>query len=75
MPLTDKAIALLDDEGRRHLAQVRPRLDAAGEWMADEWAAHAPGRGPASRRWRIGGARVVPGATILLDLIGYVPGG
>jgi len=42
--------------------------------MEDEWASHFPGDKPASTTLRIGGPMVVPGAHILLDLIGYVPG-
>ena len=43
------------------------------ETMEDEWASHFPGDKPASTTLRIGGPMVVPGANILLDLIGYVP--
>jgi enamine deaminase RidA (YjgF/YER057c/UK114 family) len=43
------------------------------ETMQDEWASHFPGDKPASTTLRIGGPMVVPGANILLDLIGYVP--
>lgn len=39
----------------------------------DEWASHFPGDKPASTTLRIGGPMVVPGAHVLLDLIGYVP--
>jgi enamine deaminase RidA (YjgF/YER057c/UK114 family) len=45
------------------------------ETMEDEWASHFPGDKPASTTLRIGGPMVVPGANILLDLIGYAPGG
>jgi enamine deaminase RidA (YjgF/YER057c/UK114 family) len=44
------------------------------ETMEDEWASHFPGDKPASTTLRIGGPMVVPGANILLDLIGYIPG-
>jgi enamine deaminase RidA (YjgF/YER057c/UK114 family) len=44
------------------------------ETMEDEWASHFPGDKPASTTLRIGGPMVVPGASILLDLIGYIPG-
>ncbi len=44
------------------------------ETMEDEWASHFPGDKPASTTLRIGGPLVVPGANILLDLIGYIPG-
>jgi enamine deaminase RidA (YjgF/YER057c/UK114 family) len=44
------------------------------ESMEDAWASHFPGDKPASTTLRIGGPMVVPGANILLDLIGYVPG-
>ena len=45
------------------------------ETMEDEWASHFPGDKPASTTLRIGGPLVVPGAHILLDLIGYAPSG
>lgn len=35
LQLADKAIALLDDEARRHLAELSKRLGDAGEWKAD----------------------------------------
>ena len=35
LPLADKASALLDGEGRRHLAQLRQGLGDAGAWKAD----------------------------------------
>ena len=41
----------------------------------DEWAAHFPGDKPASTTLEIGGPLQVPGARLLLDLIGYVPPG
>jgi enamine deaminase RidA (YjgF/YER057c/UK114 family) len=44
------------------------------ETMEDEWASHFPGDKPASTTLRIGGPLVVPGAHVLLDLIGYIPG-
>jgi enamine deaminase RidA (YjgF/YER057c/UK114 family) len=44
------------------------------ETMEDEWASHFPGDKPASTTLRIGGPMIVPGANILLDLIGYIPG-
>jgi enamine deaminase RidA (YjgF/YER057c/UK114 family) len=44
------------------------------ETMEDEWASHFPGDKPASTTLRIGGPMVVPGAHVLLDLIGYAPG-
>jgi enamine deaminase RidA (YjgF/YER057c/UK114 family) len=43
------------------------------ETMEGEWASHFPGDKPASTTLRIGGPLVVPGAHILLDVIGYVP--
>jgi len=43
------------------------------ETMEGEWAAHFPGDKPASTTLRIGGPLVVPGAHVLLDLIGFVP--
>lgn len=43
------------------------------ETMEDEWAAHFPGDKPASTTLRIGGPLVVPGAHLVMDLIGYVP--
>jgi enamine deaminase RidA (YjgF/YER057c/UK114 family) len=44
------------------------------ETMEDEWASHFPGDKPASTTLRIGGPMVVPGAHVLLDLIGFIPG-
>lgn len=43
------------------------------ETMEGAWASHFPGDKPASTTLRIGGPMVVPGAHILLDVIGYVP--
>jgi enamine deaminase RidA (YjgF/YER057c/UK114 family) len=45
-------------------------------WFApaiEEWHAHFPTDPPASTTLRIGGPLIVPGAHVLLDLIGYVP--
>lgn len=39
----------------------------------EEWAAHFPKDPPASTTVKVGGPLIVPGAHILLDLIGYVP--
>lgn len=39
----------------------------------EEWAAHFPTDPPASTTIKIGGPLMVPGAHLLLDLIGYVP--
>jgi enamine deaminase RidA (YjgF/YER057c/UK114 family) len=41
--------------------------------MWDEWRAHFPSDPPASTTVEIGGPLPVPGAHLLLDLIGYVP--
>lgn len=40
----------------------------------NEWARHFPGSKPASTTMRIGGPLQVPGAHVILDLIGYAPG-
>jgi len=40
----------------------------------EEWSAHFPVDPPASTTVEVGGPLLVPGAHVLLDLIGYVPG-
>jgi enamine deaminase RidA (YjgF/YER057c/UK114 family) len=45
-------------------------------WFAatmEEWQAHFPKDPPASTTVEVGGPLLVPGAHVLLDLIGYVP--
>lgn len=39
----------------------------------EEWASHFPSDPPASTTIKVGGPLMVPGAHLLLDLIGYVP--
>lgn len=39
----------------------------------EEWAAHFDGDKPASTTLEVGGPLPVPGANVLLDLIGYCP--
>ncbi|HJY79908.1 MAG TPA: RidA family protein [Candidatus Binatia bacterium] len=41
--------------------------------MCEEWQAHFPNDPPAMTALQVGGPLLVPGAHMLLDLIGYVP--
>ncbi len=54
----------------------RQAFHADFQWFAqsiEEWAAHFDGDKPASTTLEIGGPLLVPGAKVLLDLIGYCP--
>jgi enamine deaminase RidA (YjgF/YER057c/UK114 family) len=44
------------------------------ETMQDEWASQFPGDKPTSTVLPVSGPLVMPDASIVLDLIGYIPG-